>query len=298
MHHYNEIFLSPNTTPEALETLTQPVPASWIEAENRASALIRRETGADLLGHVLSLLRSRPNVRMLSLGSGPGGIELSFLREVREATITCVDLNPDLARLGRERAELEGLNLTFETADLNTIRLPKEAYDAVFCHASLHHVLDLEHVAAEMSKTLRPGGVVITVDVCARNGYLMWPESSEVVRKLFATLPARFRINHTGYAQARVDDDIWECDTSSVSMECIRAEEIIPVLARTFDVQHFVPYFSIMRRFVDTMYGPNYDLSIPLDAAVFNWLWELDLYYLQSKKLRPETFFGIYRRKS
>jgi hypothetical protein len=166
----------------------------------------------------------------------------------------------------------------------------------VFCHASLHHILDLEHVAGEIRKSLREGGVLITVDVCTRNGYLMWPETHEVVRALFQTLPGRFRVNHTAYGRPKVDETIWEADTSAVSMECIRAQEIIPVLAKTFRVRQFVPYFSICRRLLDTMYGPNYDLKMPLDAVILNWLWELDLADLRSNKLKPETFFGIYAK--
>jgi len=45
------------------------------------------------------------------------------------------------------------------------------------------------------------------------------------------------------------------------------------------------------------MYGPNYDLSIPLDLAVFNWIWELDSHYLSNSTLKPETFFGIYAKR-
>jgi hypothetical protein len=79
-------------------------------------------------------------------------------------------------------------------------------------------------------------------------------------------------------------------------MECIRAQEIIPVLAGTLNVLHFVPYFTVCRRLVDTMYGPNYDLNQNLDLALLNWIWELDRHYLASNRLRPETFFGIYTK--
>ena len=67
------------------------------------------------------------------------------------------------------------------------------------------------------------------------------------------------------------------------------------MLERTFTTECYVPYFSISRRFLDTMYGPNYDLTAALDMAALNWIWELDTYFLSSGRLRPETFFGIYR---
>jgi hypothetical protein len=33
----------------------------------------------------------------------------------------------------------------FSQADLNTVSLPKREFDLVFCHACLHHVLELEN---------------------------------------------------------------------------------------------------------------------------------------------------------
>lgn len=80
-------------------------------------------------------------------------------------------------------------------------------------------------------------------------------------------------------------------------MECIRSQDIIPVFASTLQVVHFVPYFTISRRFFDFMYGPNYDLKKSLDLSLLNWLWELDRYYLRtSNRLKPETFFAVYAK--
>ena len=299
IEHYNRIYLQDQseTGRTARETLQQPVPPAWIEVETRAAALVRASTGADLLGHVLQRLRRAPGVRMLSLGSGPGGIEIELSRQAPDSSITCVDFNPNLVDLGRQRALQEGLRMDFQTGDLNRIDLDRSAFDIVFCHAALHHVLELERLAAQIHEALRPGGELITVDVSTQSGYLMWPETRAVVRDLFRTLPPRFRVNHTGYAEPRIDSEIWEADTSAGSMECIRSGDIIPILQGTFETRHFVPYFSISRRFLDTMYGPNYVLQAKLDNAILNWLWELDVHYLASRQLRPETFFGVFAKR-
>ncbi len=289
--HYTRIFAeSASTHP----TLVQPVPPSWTEAERRASDLVRRSTGDDLNGHVTSRLRARSAVRMLSLGSGPGGIELGFAAQAPSAEIVCLDFNPALLEMGRERATSKGLNVRFEQADLNGLSLEENSFDFVFCHASLHHVIELERVSNEIRRCLRLGGELITVDVVTANGYRMWPETRQVVRDLWRTLPARFRVNHTAYGEVRLDDEIWESDTSQSGMECIRSQEILDVLKQGFRVKEFVPYFSICRRFIDTMYGPNYDLTKSLDRGLLEWIWELDVHYITTGELRPETFFGIY----
>lgn len=290
IEHYGRIY----EDEAARETLMQPVPAAWIEAETRAAALIRQTTGHDLVGHVIEQLRRAANARMLSLGSGPGGIELEIAREVPHAATLCLDFNPDLLRLGRDRARNEKLRVEFAEADLNTVDLPAGEFDVVFCHAALHHVIELERLMRQIRRALRPGGVFITVDVITRNGYLMWPETRQIVDAIWKVLPTKFRLNHTVYPAPLIDDEIWESDTSLGGMECARSDAILPAINACFATRHFVPYFSLSRRFFDTMYGPNYDLAAPLDKALFDWIWQMDLHYLGTGRLRPETFFGMY----
>ncbi len=296
IEHYSRIF-SP-ADPDGgrgQPTLLQPVPQTWLEVERRASALVQTATGNNLTGHLLDRLSRRRHPRMLSLGAGPGGIELAVSRYSPQARILCMDLNPSLLDIGREAARRDGLPVEFQEADLNVVELPDKQFDVVLCHAALHHVLELEHLAAQIKRALRPPGELVVVDVITDRGYRMWPETRDVVRALWGSLPARFKINHTAYAKPRLDEQIWESDTSASGMECIRSQDILPVLNANFTAVHYVPYFSICRRFLDTMYGPNYDLSSPLDMALFNWIWELDVNYIGKGRLQPETFFGIYR---
>jgi len=224
-------------------------------------------------------------------------MELDFARLAPKAHITCIDINPDFIKLGSQRAQAQQLNVHFETGDLNLVDMPEGAYDCVFCHASLHHVLELERLASQIKKTLRNNGKLITVAVCTRNGYLMWPETKAIVQDIFRTLPMRFRINHTAYGKPRLDTQIWEMDLSIERMECVRSQDVLPVLGNMLEVVHLVPYFTISRRFFDWMYGPNYDLGKSIDLALVNWIWELDQYYLNlrsSNRLQPETFFAVY----
>ena len=67
----------------ARETLFYSVPPSWAEVEVRASAMIQAATGNDLNGHVVTRLNSRPGLRMLSLGAGSGGVEITLAQQAR-----------------------------------------------------------------------------------------------------------------------------------------------------------------------------------------------------------------------
>jgi hypothetical protein len=54
---------------------------------------------------------------------------------------------------------------------------------------------------------------------------------------------------------------------------------------------------GIARRFLDAQLGPNYDLSQPLGAAILESVMQLDQYYVASGLLKPESFFGAYRKR-
>jgi ubiquinone/menaquinone biosynthesis C-methylase UbiE len=274
----------------------EPSPPVWDEMQKRAASLIRRATGHDTVGYLVNRVSDRPDARMLSLGSGPAGLEFMVSRQAPLLTIDCLDLNPQLLEAGRSQAAAEGLRVNFEQADLNSVDLPENEYNLIFCHASLHHILEIETLAQQMRKALRANGELVVVDVLTRDGYLMWPENRKLVHKIWKTLPERYRLNHTGYhPRKRVDRKIWEWDTRASGMECLRTEAVLPSLRENFTSVHYVPYFGICRRFFDQMYGPNYDLSRPLDRALVDWIWELDCDMLGNGQLRPETFFGVFR---
>jgi ubiquinone/menaquinone biosynthesis C-methylase UbiE len=253
----------------AQDLLTEPAPQAWIALEGRISELLASRTGRTRDEHIAAILNAGSGRRLLSLGSGPGGVEIMLARLCPGAAIHGIDINPDLLKLGEERARNEHLSLTFEEGDLNTVALPADAYDVVFCHASLHHVLELEHLADQIQRTLKPEGRLIVEDVIMRNGSLMWPETKDVVTSIWRTLPANYRINHTGYAEKEIDAEPWEADTSEVSMECIRSEDVLPVLEQRFKPVHSVNYLSLGMRFFHHMYGPNFDLSRSFDSALF-----------------------------
>jgi ubiquinone/menaquinone biosynthesis C-methylase UbiE len=288
IEHYTDTF-------DGDPRLIEPAPPVWEEVQRRAGELIRAKTGDDLFGHLVRRLTARAGVRLLSLGSGPGGVELALAREAPAARIACMDLNAELLDRGRRQAAGEGLAVEFEAADLNVVALPAGAFDVVFCHASLHHLVELERLFEQIRRALAPGGELIVVEVITRNGYRMWPETKRLVDTIWATLPERYRVNHTAYPGQWVDKRIWESDTSLAGMECARSEEILPLLRKHFREEVFVAYLALCRRFFDTMYGPNYDPLRPLDRAILDWIWQLDCQYLETGRLRGETMFGVYR---
>lgn len=278
--------------------LMEPAPPVWEEALRRADERVARITGKGMIEHVVSRLRLRADARFLSLGSGPGGLEILIAQECPEASYVCLDVNPAVLALGERRARELGLRMEFREADLNTVWLEPGAYDMIFCHAALHHLIALEHIFSEIRRALRPEGVFIVCDIITRNGYRMWPETRKMMQAIWKTLPELYRRNHAAGRRGRVEERVWEPDTRSGGMECIRSEEILGLLRAQFREVCFVPQMALARYFFDSSFGPNYDLTRPLDRAVFEWIWALDEYCLDQGKLRPTSFFGIYAANS
>lgn len=293
IEHYARVYDDENSR----RTLTQAVPPSWEYMEALANSLIcAANQGRSAYMEVVSRLQRTGGGRVLSLGSGPGGQEMTIARLLGETPyeFICMDLNPQLAALGQERAEAAGINMRFQVQDINELELGEGEFDVVICFASLHHLINLEHIFYEINRALKPEGALVVADICTRNGYRMWDETLAVVRSLWEVLPERYKRNHTSYPTPQVDTVYENLDYGAYDMECARSQDILPLLEHYFVRRLYVPYFSIARRFFDTKYGPNYDLSRPLDKTILDTFWNLDVEYLAAGLLKPETFFGVY----
>jgi SAM-dependent methyltransferase len=271
--------------------LPPPPQAAYQEAEVRAASMIRAATGDDLAGHLVARLQARPGVRMLTIGQSAGAFALSLAQLAPAAEMVCVGVDVGLAG-----AAAPGGRVHMVAGDLEALSLERAAYDLIFCHAALHQVFALEAVFDQLRRALRRSGALVVVDVVTRSGYRMWPETRAVVDSIWQTLPTRFRLNHTLYGAPLIDAAMWEPSPSEEDLRRSRSDQILRLIDSRFSRLHFVPYFSLSRRFFDLTYGPNYDLAAPLDKAVFDWIWQLDLHYLATERLRSEVFFGIYRQ--
>jgi len=286
---------------ESQRTLTEKVPPSWFFVSQKFNELIRNANeGRSFVDEIAFHMQMHPGGRTLSIGSGPGALEIEVAQKLKKSAvdyeIVCMDINPHVLDLGRERAKVEGLSMKFQVQDINELSLEPEQYDVIMCHASLHHLINLEHIYYEMNRALKPDGRLVVLDIVTRNGYLMWEETHAVVRNLWNVLPDRFKYNHTAYGEVRLDLDYENRDYTGDSMECIRSGDVLPLLDEYFARRVFVPFTSISRRFLDTMYGPNYDLLCELDQSLVEFIWQLDVHYIAQNILKPETIFAVYTK--
>jgi SAM-dependent methyltransferase len=283
--------------------MRQDVPSIWEKVEARLADRIERSCGVrNLYAYVARHLAGRDSANVLGLGSGACGSELDGIAPLLRAQgcrmdLVCVDVNEAVLRQAEEEARKRGVSFRAVVQDINQLSLEPESCDVIVAYASLHHFLHLDRVAEQVNRALRVDGLLATVDIPTRNGYLMWDETLRIVREIWHVLPAPYKIAHTGFAEPTYVGFRENTDYSHSSFECINSEAILPALERHLVRETFVPALAMARRFFDTQFGPNYDWSRPLDRAIFEFVMELDEHYLDSGALRPETFFAAYRKR-
>ena len=285
---------------KAKKNLTWETPAAWQEVEKHVNKLIRDKTGYDgYIDYVVNVCnsKSRP-IKILSLASGACGNEIAIANQLNVPfEFTCVDINLQILNLGIHKAKELKYNFRGLIQDINNLNLEPESYDFILAYASLHHFINLDHIAKTINLALGDDGEFITLDIPTRNGYRLWIETFEIIKLLWKILPEKYKIDHTSSKTPTYAKEYPDRDYSQNSFECIRSEEILPALNKHLKCKFYIPCLSISRRFFDNMFGFNFDLSNYLDQNVLNFILALDQYYIETEKLKPETFFGVYAKK-
>jgi SAM-dependent methyltransferase len=102
---------------------------------------------------------------VLEIGCGTG--EATRIAAGRAARVVAVDLSPEMIEVARERSA--GLaNIDYRVADVTRWDYPGARFDAVISIATLHHLPFGDSIAA-WKRTLRPGGVMLILDLVDRS---------------------------------------------------------------------------------------------------------------------------------
>ena len=217
----------------------------WLEVPGALQNMNRRATGdprIDWISHSASLLAefTKP-IKALSLGCGFGVIERVLRRSDYCQLIHGVDVAKGAIEGARKTAEVEGLDgLTYEVADLNTATFPKETYDAVYAHAALHHVFQLEHLLDQVKQTLKPGGLFVVYEYIGPSQMQFPRRDLELADVFLNVIPERYRATarSKGIKKEALRLSLDSMNSSDPS-ESIRASEIVPLIASRFELKHF-----------------------------------------------------------
>jgi SAM-dependent methyltransferase len=101
--------------------------------------------------------------RVLDVGCGEQLYREEIAALLRAGTITYTGLDPDAESLDRFRAAIPEARL--ELGDIEHYEDAPASYDHVLCLRALNHVFDLDEALARMSRMLRPGGLLLLLEM-------------------------------------------------------------------------------------------------------------------------------------
>jgi ubiquinone/menaquinone biosynthesis C-methylase UbiE len=123
----------------------------------------------------------------LEVGCGTGAF--SRLLAKRSERVLALDLSPNMVGAARERSA-RFPNIDFRVADVLTLELPAERFDCVATIATLHH-LPVGEVLPKLKRALKPGGVLLVLDLFQPDGMLDAAASALAVPLSFGLRLAR-----------------------------------------------------------------------------------------------------------
>jgi ubiquinone/menaquinone biosynthesis C-methylase UbiE len=80
------------------------------------------------------------------------------------AKLTAVELSPEMAAVGRKRAEKLGRSVDLRVGDVQKLDLPDESFDTVTCTLGFCTIPDTTAAAREAFRVLRPGGQLLMLE--------------------------------------------------------------------------------------------------------------------------------------
>ena len=96
--------------------------------------------------------------KVLDVATGSGNTAISATRRFCETT--GIDYVPELIEYARKRAEVEGLEITFDVGDAEDLPYPDASFDVVLSTLGVMFAPNQEKAAEELLRVCRPGGKI------------------------------------------------------------------------------------------------------------------------------------------
>lgn len=168
-----------------------------------------------------------PYHRGLVLGSGSTIEEAAILDQNPSVHLTFCDI--DEHGLAKRQAMFDERfpgRVTVQPMDLNFVEFDTDAYDLIISADTLHHVVNLEHIATQINRALTRDGWFFLHDFTGASGFRFPIEQ----KRIFESVYARERARRPDAGLPEPDwKDVDNYDTSP--FEAVRSAEIVQILA-------------------------------------------------------------------
>ncbi len=105
--------------------------------------------------------------KLLDIGAGLG--ESSVYFALRGASVTTVDISPQMVETALALGKKFGVELKGIVSSAESLNVPEETYDLIYVANTIHHVQDRDQLFSQMKRALKPGGRFFSYDPLAYN---------------------------------------------------------------------------------------------------------------------------------
>jgi 2-polyprenyl-3-methyl-5-hydroxy-6-metoxy-1,4-benzoquinol methylase len=231
----------------------------------------------------------------LSLACGSGRAERNALTQGICTSFHGIDMAEDAIAEARSVAAQQKLCITYEQGDLNSVVLQPGSYDLVITQNCLHHVVQLEYLADQIHRALKPGGALWIHDYVGETQFQYSEKRVEIANAVLKILPEKLKTNRiSGKVVAQVHRP--EPGSMSSPFEAIRSAQIMPIFLERFDVLEKHENGAIMR-LVTPLGAKSGYLENEDTKALFELLYYLDDLLIRERILEPTGIQCLLRPK-
>jgi SAM-dependent methyltransferase len=137
-----------------MEALKNKLRTTWMAGDFGRIANSYRRGAAEFVDR----LGLRPGMRVLDAACGTGNLSLPAART--GASVTGLDIAPNLIEQARANAAAEGLDIRFDVGDVEAMPYEDGSFDVVFTMFGAMFAPRADVTAAELKRVCRPGGVI------------------------------------------------------------------------------------------------------------------------------------------
>ncbi len=100
------------------------------------------------------------------IGTGPGYLAVQLAR-LAEAEVRALDINPAMLELAADVVNAAGLDgsIRLDLGDVHGLPYPSQSFDLLVSYTCMHHWAEPAKALSECYRALRPGGLMVIIDV-------------------------------------------------------------------------------------------------------------------------------------
>lgn len=228
-----------------------------------------------------------PNhLRGLTLGCGDMACEHWFFvhPELPFELVDAYEISAGMIERARKLTDSLGLNVRYHVEDVNYLELPSETYDLVVVAHSMHHFKRIDHIADQINRSLKPGGLFVAWEYVGPRYQRFTRRQRRYVNMVLRALPPQYRRELDGSIRRRAKSQSLLLISPD---EAIRSDHILPALRR-MNIIHQYNWAGLLFPLLRGGIAANFDQDDPEDRKIIECLFQLDRLLCQSGQVEPD----------